>query len=273
MSLKKSPVQVLKKRMEELNFFPKKFLGQNFLINSDLIKETVLAVHNLEPSFILEVGPGLGALTEEFILFKKPLLLAEMDRDLCIYWKNRGLNVLEGDVLKSSWASKLKEGAVLTGNLPYQVASRLMVECCPGPSQLKAAVLMFQKEVAQRIEASPGEKEYGLISVLSQSFWASEFLLEASPSDFYPKPKVAGRVLVFHKKKSSLSNTKDFVLFVKFCFSQRRKLLLSRLKKQEKDISVESIWEELNISSSIRAEELTPGQFISLFHLIEARRK
>ena len=304
--------------MKELGFHPKKFLGQNFLISSVVIEKTLSAVADLKPSLIVEVGPGLGALTEGLFLLKKPLFLVEKDLSLCRYWHNRlkapphlkqatgharlkvppkplGF-VLKGDVLKLSWHARLLPGSVLTGNLPYNIAGRLLLKSCPGPPQLKAMVLMFQKEVAQRILARPGSKNYGILSVLSQCFWRPRLLLQAGTSDFYPRPKVAGRVLIFEKKKHSVSDPKNFLLFVKFCFSQRRKILLSRLqapsfphgsrklksqreteshlcdfqgfsvpRKRESKQNIKKIFNKLKISPTARPEEFSPSQFISLF--------
>ena len=212
--------------MKELGFHPKKFLGQHFLISPLVIEKTLSAVAELKPSLIVEVGPGFGALTKGLLLLKKPLVLVEKDPALCCYWQNvlshsgksvltggrqgvalpdikTHLNppalkrgrlkpvgfVLKGDVLKLAWQSLLLPGSILTGNLPYNIAGRLLLKSCPGPPQLKAMVLMFQKEVAQRVLACPGSKNYGLLSVLSQCFWKARLLLEAGTSDFYPRPQ------------------------------------------------------------------------------------
>ena len=266
MSGRQTQVQIIKDRMKELEFFPKKFLGQHFLINPQTIQRIISEVKSLKSSLIMEVGPGLGALTDELILLKQPLYVVEKDSTLCRYWKEKNVCVLEGDVLKLNWESQLLPHSILVGNLPYQVASRLMVKCCPGSDKLKAMVLMFQKEVAKRILAKPGSKDYGILSVLSQCFWVVNSIAEASVSDFYPRPQVAGQVLVFHKKKMPLRNTDGFLSFVKLCFSQRRKFLLNRLKKMEKGENIVDLFNQINIPSSVRAEELSPQHFISLFN-------
>ncbi len=262
----------IRDKMRELDFFPKKFLGQHFLINSLIIQKIVYAVLDLKPSLIVEVGPGLGALTDEFILLRQSIYVVEMDSVLCRYWREKEVQVLEGDVLKLLWQSKLLPDSVLTGNLPYQTASRLLVKNCPGPDELKAMVLMFQEEVGHRILAKPRSKEYGLLSVLAQCFWRINILTAADISDFYPRPKVAGWVLIFRRKKHSVLNPGEFLLFVKFCFSQRRKFLLSRLKKRKEGKLAVDIFNKLNLSSSVRAEELSPGQFVSLFNQFEKRK-
>ncbi len=272
----------IKAQMREMGFSPKKFLGQNFLINHLIIQKIVSTVKTLSPSLIVEVGPGLGALTDELIQLNRPVCVVERDTLLCRYWRKKQVSVLEGDILKLPWESQLLSDSVLVGNLPYQVASRLLLKCCPGSHLLKAMVLMFQKEVAQRIVSVPGSKSYGILTVLSQSFWEVEELLRASLSDFYPRPKVAGRVLVFRKKKHFPKKIPTFFLFVKFCFAQRRKFLLSRLSKWDFDyVSIrdikkrknrlENIFDEIGLSPFVRAEELSPAQFMLLFGMLSKK--
>ena len=274
MGLKQTQVQVVKNKIRELDFFPKKFLGQHFLINHQVIKKTVSMVEALNPALVMEVGPGLGALTDEFIVLKLPLCVVEKDSVLCQYWRQKGICVLEGDVLKLPWQDQLLSNSILAGNLPYQVASRLMIRCCPGPDQLKAMVLMFQKEVAQRILASPRSRGYGLLSVMSQCFWEVSVIMEAAVSDFYPRPQVAGRILVFRRKEHSLTNAEAFLSFVKLCFSQRRKFLLNKFKKKVGgDNVVADIFNQMNLSFSIRAEELSPRQFMSLFSKVISKKQ
>ena len=273
MSYKQTQVQVIKNKIKELNFLPKKFLGQHFLINVQLINKIVSEVRDLKPSSIMEVGPGLGALTNELILLQKPLFVVEVDSTLCQYWKKKEVCVLEGDVLKLPWESQLLPKSIIVGNLPYKVASRFMVKCCPGSDKLKAMVLMFQKEVARRILAKPRSKDYGLLSVLSQCFWKMDCIAEASISDFYPRPQVAGQVLMFRKRKHSVQDTSTFLSFVKLCFSQRRKILLNRLKKIAGNEIIIDLFNQLNIPSSVRAEELFPQQFISLFNRMSNEKR
>ena len=263
--------QWIKEKMREMNFFPKKFLGQNFLVNPVIIGEIVSTVKSLDPTLIVEIGPGLGALTDPLVLLQKPLLLIEQDLVLCDYWKKKKIQVLEGDVLKIMWTSALVKDCVLVGNLSYQIASRFMVKCCSGLSDVKSMVFMFQKEVAQRIISPPFSKNYGILSVLSQCFWEVSLITEASTSDFYPRPKVAGQVLLFRKKECSIPNPVAFLHFIKFCFAQRRKVLLSRLKKTNENVV--NIFNKMHLSSSCRAEELSPEQFVSLFNLMESKRE
>ena len=280
-------VPTIKKKMAELNFHPKKMFGQHFLINLQKVEQIVSAVKDLNPSFIMEVGPGLGVLTEPLLQIinnnsKQPFFCAvELDTQLCEYWKSREISILEGDILKLQWEKNLLPGSVLVGNLPYQIASRLMIQCCPGSDNLQSMVLMFQKEVAQRIMAHSHCKAYGLLSVLSACYWDIQLLTEAGVKDFYPSPKVAGQVLLFKKKKHDIPHPEQFLIFVKHCFSQRRKFLINQLKKiieEKNNLKQESaldqkeyllkIFKQLNLSLKVRPEQLKPSQFVALYKLL-----
>lgn len=266
---------------------PKKFMGQNFLTNPKVIEQTLMAVKSCKPEGIMEIGPGLGALTTPLLNLKKPLCLIEKDKLLAKYWRDKlntltkknqleqktkplnknFFNVIEGDVLKIPFANYFKPNTILTGNLPYQVAGRLILECCPGAKELKAMVLMCQQEVGEKILASRKSKNYGLLSVLCQSFWQVSIVVKAKTTDFYPQPKVQGLVLKFSNKKKPVSNPKAFLGFVKFCFSERRKILLSRLKKQQAKYSLNmvDIFQKLELNPKARPEELSIKQFTALF--------
>jgi len=269
-------IRQTKQAMWDLGLRPKKFLGQHFLVNTSVVQRIISVVQHLKPTFIVEVGPGLGALTYPLMKLNIPLKVVERDTVLCRYWKNK-ISVIPGDVLKVPWHIDLPPSSLLIGNLPYQIASRLLVQCSPGPFYLKFMVLMFQREVAERICAVPGTKSYGLLSILSQCFWDIEVLLEVPVQDFYPRPAVAGTVLLlrsvttknfsWNNKCIVISPSKkiNFVEFVKLCFSKRRKFLINRLKHCIGN-HVHSIFHEMKIPFSIRAEELNPEQFLYLFH-------
>ena len=254
---------LLKKAMKNMQWMPKKFLGQNFLINQKVIDQIIEAARACKPQFIIEAGPGFGALTHSLLAFKRPLCVIEKDPHLARRWQNKPLTLINQDVLKTNWKACLQPGSLFIGNLPYQAASRLLVDCCCEVKHLESMIFMFQKEVAARIKAPPGVKQYGLLSVLAQNFWTIKTLCTAFPHDFYPPPKVAGEVIVFQKKQPGLKllKAKDFTRFVKTCFAHRRKLLINNLKAPR----LNPILKKLKISVEDRAETLPPQTFIRLF--------
>lgn len=258
-------MEVLRQRLGELGLEPKRSLGQNFLIEDAVIQRILAAVQAFNPDAILEVGPGMGALTDDLQRLQKPLVLIELDAEMTRYWKSRELNVLEGDALQIDWQqfSDLKN-MCLVSNLPYQISSSLVIDRALGPQNIESMVLMFQKEVAARIMARPKSEDYGLLSVIAQTFFKIAKVSDAAPQCFFPVPNVASRVLQFERKHPvAVTEGKAFLRFVKMAFSQRRKKMVNNLRGLA---DVHPQMERLNISSNARAEELSPDQFVSLFH-------
>ncbi len=253
--------------MRELDVQPKHSMGQNFLIDEYVIHEIVNCVRELPVARIVEVGPGLGALTDELLHLKKPLVAIELDRKFADYWRGRELRVIETDALKIDKLSfnesndKAVVQSALVSNLPYQIASRLVIE------QSFAAlfdhmVLMFQKEVADRLMATPRSHDFGLLSVIAQTFWAMEVVVDASAESFYPKPKISSRVLKF-VRKAGVHVDRGFLSFIKCSFQYRRKFLTKNLKDYGSQVKGELT--ALGLNERARPEELSVEQFLSLY--------
>jgi len=254
----------VKEELQRLGVFPKKSLGQNFLINADSCQKILNSVRRLNFESIVEVGPGLGALTEPLISLQKELILIELDKEFAKLWRDRGCNVIEDDALQIDWHKLgLTEPTLLVSNLPYQISSSLLVDRSVDPAGVKYMALMFQKEVAQRILSPPKEKSYGMLSVIAQSHWKIQKLFEISSKDFYPPPQVASQVLIFEKRDGPSSG--KYLSFVKSAFAQRRKFLLKNLKAQTDVEKIEAAFEKNSISLKARAEDLTPEIFQMLF--------
>lgn len=213
----------LDQRIADAGIRPLKKLGQNFLLNPKICSQIVEAAVQFSPKTVVEIGPGLGALTDDLAGKSYSLILVELDSGLAHYWQKKGCQVLHEDALKLNFSEVVKEKpAVLVSNLPYSIAASLIVELSSRNQPFVALILMFQKEVAQRIEALPNSEDYGMLSVLAQSAWDIKKVIDAGPQDFYPVPNVGSRVLCFLPRPHSPSDEK-FLKFVKLAFSQRRK--------------------------------------------------
>lgn len=264
-----------KARLAELGVEPKRSLGQNFLVSNAVVARIVDAVNSQNPQHLIEVGPGVGALTEELIKIDSPLALVELDSTFASYWQTRGLSVNEGDALKIDWSQlNLPAGTVLVSNLPYQISTHIVVERCLGPEAISAMVLMFQKEVAQRFNARPRSEAYGLLSVMAQSHFSISKVCDAGPRDFKPPPKVASQVLLFKRLDFVYpGQSAKFLTFLKVAFAQRRKLLSKNLlaignKSTLNQKAIEVLLEELGVGAKARAEELSVDQFLQLFKML-----
>lgn len=269
-SLKSKTIQ----RLQSIEAQPKRSLGQNFLINEHIVERIVGSLNPTEPQ-TLEVGPGLGAITDEVKSWPNFKVL-ELDRLFSDYWRNENVEVLEGDALKADWHTLCAEPTQLVSNLPYQISSSIVVMLSCGPDNLNRMVLMFQKEVAQRITSVESCKEYGLLTVMAQNFWSIKKVVDAGTFDFYPKPKINSRVLIFKRKPFEQHGLNEearnkFLKFVKAAFQQRRKFLLKNIKpyieEGLKDKVIANL-KEWGFDEKVRAENLTHEQFLNLFKLL-----
>lgn len=264
---------LIKEKLAELESGPKKSLGQNFLVSEQAIDKITKKAIGFDCELI-EIGPGLGALTEKLIeIHRPPVALIELDRHFVKKWSERGLRVISADALQIDWNqfAPLSE-KVLVSNLPYQIAASLVIERSMDPQPLRGMVLMFQKEVAQKIKARHGDDSYGMLSVIAQEYWDIEMVLEASSKDFFPPPKVASRVLSFKSRNSEMVNRRSFLKFIKACFSQPRKLMVSNLSHQlhlDKQ-ALSDILDSQSINTKARAEELTRIQFRELYKKVNS---
>ncbi len=256
-------------RMTALDISPKRSLGQNFLI-SDSVVDKIMALAQPEKfDQTIEVGPGLGALTDHLIKKSQKLTLIELDKAFAKFWTQKEQTVLEADALMVNWSELLDPSltTLLVSNLPYQISSRLVVDLTLQTKSFDRMVLMFQKEVAQRMTAEPSSSQYGLLTVITRAYWDINLGLEAGPVDFFPKPNVASRVLVFRQKKElpPIESRKDFLNFVKISFAHRRKKLLPKLVSVAPLDKLKQSFLKVGLGEDVRAEKLSPQKFIELY--------
>jgi 16S rRNA (adenine1518-N6/adenine1519-N6)-dimethyltransferase len=289
-------------RLQEIGADPKRSLGQNFLISDVVVGRILAAVRSAPFSELIEVGPGLGAITEDLLEVAKGsdenpgvrLTLIELDRRFVEQWRTRSahesncLRVVEGDALQVQWSElSLSSDTLFVSNLPYQISSSLVIERSLEPAGVSRMILMFQKEVAQRIAASARTEDYGLLTVIAQTFWETSTVTDAGPKDFYPPPNVASRVLSFRRRQvdpiaesGALGATRsDFLKFVKAAFSHRRKFMIKNLlasyfggdKERVRSIDLEGVLAERGHLATARAEELDPQTFVRVYLAVRSR--
>lgn len=250
---------------------PKKFLGQHFLKDLTIAKQIADTIDNYPNLPVVEVGPGMGVLTQYLLEKDIPVTVVELDRDSVPYLhehfpvlKN---NIIEGDFLQLDLASIFDGQFNVIGNYPYNISSQILFKVLDYKEQVVCCSGMFQKEVAERITAKPGGKTYGILSVLLQAWYDTEYLFTVSEKVFDPPPKVKSAVirLVRNNRKALNCDEKLFKTVVKTAFNQRRKMLRSSLKSLlGKDNSIYS-----NSLFSERPERLSVAQFEELTNIVE----
>ncbi|MDX9730930.1 MAG: 16S rRNA (adenine(1518)-N(6)/adenine(1519)-N(6))-dimethyltransferase RsmA [Bdellovibrionales bacterium] len=271
-------------KIRELGTGPKRSLGQNFLVSDHVIERILHYAASTneagaKPASLVEVGPGLGALTEGLIEQSRnsgvSFQVIELDRTFAEHWRAAGVNVIEADALQYDWAKlELPAGSRLISNLPYQISSSLVVERSVAPFGLTSMVLMFQKEVAKRIAAKPKTEDFGLLSVIAQIGWVVDTVCDAGPQDFFPPPRVASRVLRFRRRADApaAEEFQEFLRFTKAGYAHRRKLLAGNLAGWShkggaslERARLEELIEQMGFTKTARAEEFSPEQFLELF--------
>ena len=255
-------------RLSELQQSPKKSLGQNFLISEHVVQKIVEVALRDSPDKVVEIGPGLGSLTDEWLSKNVPLTLLELDDDFVAYWQARGVSsVIHGDALDCDWSQIFSSGnSVLVSNLPYQISSRLVIDLSVSEYCPNKMVLMFQKEVAKRITAKHNEADYSLLTFIAQTFWQTSTLLEAGAVDFHPKPNVASRVVVFKRRQIFAKDVqKEILRLAKVAFEQRKKILKKRLDKEFSAEKVSAAYAQLSIEEGARVAQLPPQKLLELF--------
>ncbi len=250
----------------------KKRFGQHFLHDRTIIDRIIAAAHLDPQQQVVEIGPGLGVLTDELLPRSAHVQVMEIDRDLIEHLEARQdprLTVRAGDVLKMPWRDFLDQPPyVLVANLPYNISSQVVFRLIEHRDLFRQMVLMFQREVGERLVAPPGGKDYGILSVLSQLWFDISTVTLVKPGAFSPPPKVDSIVLNFIPLATPRVDPVDEVLFkkvVKGAFTQRRKtvrnsFLASGFAAEEIDFALESS----GISPGVRGETLSLQNFSDL---------
>ena len=250
---------------------PKKSLGQNFLIDKNIIRYIADIAEINESDTLLEIGPGTGNLTKELIQKKpKKIIVVEKDKVLSEKLKNNfgeKIQVLNEDILKIDEENLSKDKMIFFGNLPYNISSQILVKWIKLKnlnSICKKFVLMFQKEVADRIIAEFNKKNYSRISILSSWRLEVKQVKEISSNSFYPKPRVKSSLLLIEPKKNfyNFKNPKNLEHITRVFFNQKRKMVNKPMSQLFKDINYVS--EKYNINLNGRPQNLDPLTYFKL---------
>lgn len=254
---------------------PKKHLGQHFLTDKNICRK--IADQYGEKNGckrVLEIGPGMGALTEFLVARELDTWVMEIDSDSVAYLQQNKLvpanQILEADFLQSDLQKHLgTEPFAVVGNFPYNISSQILFRCLEYRNQIPEIMGMFQKEVAERIAEKPGSKRYGILSVLLQAYYDIEYCFTVDEHVFNPPPKVKSGVIrcVRNDRESLPCDEVLFKQIIKMCFNQRRKTIRNGLKPIIKGKGFEHEY------LTLRPEVLSVEQFIELTNAVDALRK
>ena len=272
-----SPSHV-KEVLERHGFKFSKSLGQNFLIDGNIVRKIVSEANITSNDYVLEIGPGMGTLTEELALRAKKVVAVELDNTLIpileeTIGKYNNVEVIHGDILKVDIEKlindKLNGGPIkVVANLPYYVTTPIIGKLIEDNLNIDSIIVMVQKEVAERMVAQPGGKEYGTLSVFINFYCQPEIIVKVPKTVFMPQPKIDSAIIKLKIKKELPEIDRDkFSKVVKASFSKRRKTIINSLSSYgfniDKDI-IREVLENANIDLNIRAENLSIEDFIKI---------
>jgi len=267
-------------------------LGQNFLTDAGAAEKVVDALGDISQSLVLEIGPGKGALTKTLARRAGRLIAVELDRMMAtelrfLYSGNPKVEILEGNVLNIDFRTVLHrtigplndlrplkpEPARVIGNLPYYITSDILLRLFEFNDQFDVIVIMVQREVADRIAAQPGSRDYGLLSATAQLYTKVENLFTLPPDAFSPPPKVHSSVLRMRiaPRFDELGITPaEFIRFLKLAFAMKRKTLLNNLRGTYPEKQLRAAFKEAAIRPDVRAEALSLDDTAGLFRKLNA---
>jgi 16S rRNA (adenine1518-N6/adenine1519-N6)-dimethyltransferase len=266
-------------RITSLHVKPKQSLGQNFLIDDNIARKIVGALNLSEQDVVVEIGPGKGALTTHLVETARHLIAVEVDGrildDLRSMFHSSTIVILHQDFLETDlakWQNEYQRKLRVVGNIPYHLTSSILFKVFEERLSVDDLTITVQREVAQRIAATLGTKEYGILSVFSRFYGTPKILFTVSPHCFYPKPKVTSAVVHLKLRERLLHdvNEQTFATVVKTTFGKRRKTLRNSLKYLPyEEATVNMILKKIDFPVEKRPEQLTVDQFVRLSEQID----
>jgi len=258
---------------------PKKHLGQHFLTDLNIAKRIADTVDACPEIPVLEVGPGMGVLTQYLVEKPRPVKVVEIDRESVAYllenFPNLTNNIIGEDFLRMDLTTLFEEKQfVLTGNYPYDISSQIFFKMLDNKDLIPCCTGMIQREVAQRIASEPGTKAYGILSVMIQTWYDVEYLFTVDEGVFNPPPKVKSAVIRMTRNNvTSLGCDENlFKRVVKTVFNQRRKMLRVSLRQIISPANASPEFFTHDIMTK-RPEQLTIQQFVELTNMIDREMK
>lgn len=254
-------------------FFPKRSLGQNFLINPNIV-ERIIASCDLKPTgTVLEIGPGKGALTHSFSECSQKVIAVEKDDHLAARlsetFKNTNVSIIHADILKYSF-DELPDNIKIIGNLPYNIATPIIEKVLDCREKFRAFYMTVQLEYGQRINARPNSKSYGSFSCFVQYYADTKILFKIKNSSFQPVPKVQSCFLKLEPLKSPRHKAQDekcLFRIIRSCFGQRRKMIENALSTIVHKEKARELLKISDIDPKLRAENISLEKYVRISNM------
>ena len=276
--------------LQKYNFAFQKRFGQNFLIDTHVLEKIIAASQITKEDFVLEIGPGIGTMTQYLAEYAREVAAVEIDntlipilKDTLKDWDNVTVindDILKVDIRKLALEKNGGKPIKVVANLPYYITTPIIMGLFENQVPVDSITIMVQKEVADRMQVGPGTKDYGALSLAVQYYAKPEIVANVPPNCFMPRPKVGSAVIRlerYEKPPVEVSDEKLMFRIIRASFNQRRKTLVNGLKNSpELSYSREEIEEVLNecgIPLNIRGEALTLAEFASLANAFDKKRK
>ena len=254
--------------LKNMEFKNKKSLGQNFLIDKNILKKIISIVEISNKDKVIEVGPGTGNLTK-YIIDAHPKLIKVIEKDdklvkiLNDKFKNK-IKIIHNDILNIT-EDFYKDNFIIFGNLPYNISTKILANLCLSKNiKFKKLILMFQKEVADRIIAKENTKEYSRITILANWKFKVKKAFDINPDCFYPKPKIKSSLLEFTPKKNifKILNPNNIEHVTRIFFNQRRKMIKKKFVKIFKNFNY--VAQKMNIKLTDRPQSISVKKFLMI---------
>ena len=267
----------VKKILEQNDIIVKKQYGQNFLLDDNILKNIVKSAELKKDTNVIEIGPGLGFLTNYLQQATTNVLCYEIDEQMVEHLNelNYNISIINDDFLKRNLNKDFKNifdnsnNITLVANLPYYITTPILLKVLEETTRIDKMIVMMQTEVAKRLCGKPSTKDYNALSVLIQYFTNPRIIFNVNPKSFFPEPNVESSVVMIEKKEEPLLEVENLDFFLKFnrnIFAQRRKTLYNNIQKAynyDKGL-IKKIIKENNLDESVRSEELDVSQIVKL---------
>ena len=267
--------------MKKYNITANKSLGQNFLIDDDIVENIVKSAKIEKEDLVIEIGPGLGTLTNELLKYAGKVICVELDKKMIQILEDRfrlfdNIEIINDDILKIDLNKIIEESKMkhtkIVANLPYYITTPIIMKLLEEKANFESITVMVQKEVAERLCAKTGTREAGAITYGVEYYSKAEKLFLVPRNSFIPAPNVDSEVINLRIKKEKVENVKDeekLFKIIKYAFMQRRKTLLNAFQNAGIDKEkTKEILNKLELDEKVRGEALTLKDFINISNLI-----